>query len=632
MKSRRLISVIIIAVLLPFTILLDAAAEGQERQRRQVTHLHYQLIDMGTLGGPNSGVPEVFIEVGGTPAAAQSISDQEVVIGTADTSIPDPLCFFDDCLYPNAFRWRNGALTSLGALPGAQWSSVSWISRNELVAGISENGETDPLIGLPEGHAVLWRNSGITDLGTLQGGYESFAWAVNNRGQVVGDATNGTADPYSYYYFQILGISTGTQTRAFVWDEHDGMQDLGTLGGPDAWAGLVNEQGQVAGISLTSFTPNSNNGPSCAPNVPSQDPFLWEKDAGMIDIGTFGGTCGAPQAINGRGQVVGGSYLAGNLAFHPFLWDKLGKPSLTDLGTFGGDNGLATWINDSGQIIGSADFPGDQIHHAVLWGGGTMTDLGTVGTDPCSRGLAINSGGQIVGGSSDCQTFLHAYIWENGGPMIDLNTLVPPGSDLTLTEAIYINDRGEIAGDGVLSNGDTHAFLLIPCDEQHPGLEGCDYRLVKGNTAATPVTPAPTQKSSARRQIAPAFGPTVKPMPSRIGHGLGPWYRGLPGQTPNSTLTRPLPTSSAQTEQPFGNLTNDEPPWFHPPHHGYCEVILGANGQWELDGQCFAQGFPTCAVGSSQNCPWGEKVPGFTFQPCGGFFQDRVNLQHACSF
>jgi probable HAF family extracellular repeat protein len=152
-----------------------------------------------------------------------------------------------------------------------------------------------------------------------------------------------------------LRITNGTQTRAFLWDKHNGMQDLGTLGGPDAWAAFVNERGQVSGISFTSFTPNANNGPSCAPNVPGQDPFFWEKGTGMIDIGSFGGTCGAPQAMNNRGQVVGGSYLAGNGAFHPFLWDRHNKPSLIDLGTFGGDNGLATWINESEQIVGSGD-------------------------------------------------------------------------------------------------------------------------------------------------------------------------------------------------------------------------------------------------------------------------------------
>jgi len=141
-------------------------------------HHHYKLIDLGTLGGPNGIVNEVFYEIDGGTAGARAISDQGIVVGQADTSTPDPLCFFEldsSCLYSNAFQWQNGTLTDLGALPGAQWSSPNWISGNGLIAGISETGQNDPLTTLPEGHGVVWRNGAITDVGTLQGGYESFS-------------------------------------------------------------------------------------------------------------------------------------------------------------------------------------------------------------------------------------------------------------------------------------------------------------------------------------------------------------------------------------------------------------------------------------------------------------------------
>ena len=74
------------------------------------------------------------------------------------------------------------------------------------------------------------------------------------------------------------------------------------------------------------------------------------------------------------------------------------------------------------------------------------------------------------------------------GPSIDLNTLIPPGSGLQLTQAVSINDRGEIAGQGATAAGDNHAFLLIPCDENHPGVEGCDYSMV--DTTLLPQIPA----------------------------------------------------------------------------------------------------------------------------------------------
>ena len=45
--------------------------------------------------------------------------------------------------------------------------------------------------------------------------------------------------------------------------------------------------------------------------------------------------------------------------------------------------------------------------------------------------------------------------------MIDHNSLAR-GSGITITDGESINDRGEIAGSGVLPNGDHHAIVLIP--------------------------------------------------------------------------------------------------------------------------------------------------------------------------
>jgi len=185
-----------------------------------------------------------------------------------------------------------------------------------------------------------------------------------------------------------------------------------------------------------------------------------------------------PSCLNNRGEVAGLSFLAGDSVCHPFLWRR---GELSDLGALGGETGIAESLNDAGDVVGEADLPGasgpcdgPQAHHAFRWKHGVMTDLGTQDGDPCSHALSINSGGQVVGGSSDCTTFLDAFLWEDGGPMVDLNSFVPTGSNLTLTEATLINDRGEIAAQGVFPNGDTHAILLIPCDKEHGDREGCE--------------------------------------------------------------------------------------------------------------------------------------------------------------
>ena len=74
--------------------------------------------------------------------------------------------------------------------------------------------------------------------------------------------------------------------------------------------------------------------------------------------------------------------------------------------------------------------------------------------------------------------------------MVDLNTLIPPGSSLTLTYAVAINDNGVVVGFGVPPGVPPeeyetkgHAYILIPCDEEHPGVEGCNYRMVDVNVA-----------------------------------------------------------------------------------------------------------------------------------------------------
>ena len=97
----------------------------------------------------------------------------------------------------------------------------------------------------------------------------------------------------------------------------------------------------------------------------------------MKDLGTLGGTRVGHMASTSRGQVVGQSNLAGDMANHPFLWDK--KNGMKDLGTFGGSNGHATWLNDAGEVVGVANLPGDTGHDAFLWKNGVMTDLGNLG-------------------------------------------------------------------------------------------------------------------------------------------------------------------------------------------------------------------------------------------------------------
>ena len=71
---------------------------------------------------------------------------------------------------------------------------------------------------------------------------------------------------------------------------------------------------------------------------------------------------------------------------------------------------------------------------------------------------------------------------EHGEPMVDINTLVLPGSDIEVVDAFQINDRGEIAGGGILPNGDFHAVLLVPASAAD---------IAAAAAAPNPLTPRP---------------------------------------------------------------------------------------------------------------------------------------------
>jgi probable HAF family extracellular repeat protein len=399
----------------------------------------YSLIQLPTLGGPQA-------DASGFPS--QILSANGLVTGNADTATPDAYGAAEpggsDGYVAHAFVWRDGTITDLGALAPAvnNSSASSGINARGELAGGSDTGTIDPLTGFIATHAVLWRHGALTDLGTL-GGAESFANDINNADQVVGISSNTVLDPYSM-------IGLGTQTRAFLW-QHGTMSDLGTLGGSDAFAFVINDAGQVAGASYTNSTPNAATG------MPTMDPFVWQ-DGRMTDLGSLGGTHGEVGWLNDRGQVVGFSDMPGDQTQHPFFWN--GK-KMIDLGTLGGDNGQASWVNDAGDVVGTADIAGSQAHHGFLYENGRISDLAPVGGAPCSNAYHINDLGEVVGNATNCHDYaLSAILWSRG-TTIDLNTLIAP-SLLRLVEADSINDAGVIEGLGRLPNGDRREFILIP--------------------------------------------------------------------------------------------------------------------------------------------------------------------------
>jgi probable HAF family extracellular repeat protein len=347
MKSKILLWMTEISLFGLLAIPAGLVARERANDEHRAKHHRYKLVDVRTFGGPES-----FINAS---VNGGSDSSRDATVGASATSVPAApqsntvgVCGGLDGSVPfvfHAFKLQSGRVTDLSALPPAatNCSNAQAINGRGEIVGNSENGVVDPVTGIMEVRAVLWKDDEIKELGTFEGNV-SQASQINRRGQVVGSALNTIPDPFSIYYFQFFGSSAGTQTRAFLW-ENGHMQDLGTLGGPDAAAIFVNERGQVAGASYTNSTPN-------ATTIPTEDPFLWDNGR-MIDLGSLGGTLGFPNALNSRGQVVGQSNLSGDQSFDPFLWDGA---RLIDLATATavGSPVTANAINNAGEVVGAA--------------------------------------------------------------------------------------------------------------------------------------------------------------------------------------------------------------------------------------------------------------------------------------
>ena len=287
-------------------------------------------------------------------------------------------------------------------------------------AGLNDSGQ---VVGYSNDRAFLHNGTSLIKLGTF-GGTISRAHAINNSGQVVGEAYMRNNYP----------------KHAFVYDGTS-MKDLGTLGGTYSVAYDINNHGQIVGES------NQSAG--------GQRAFLYEGTT-MKSIGTLGGNSSIAYAINDHGQIVGSSNS------HAFLYDGT---SMKDLGTLGGTASWAKDINNHGHIVGGS-YTSDKGRHAFLSDGITMTDLGTIDdTGGYYYANAINDNGQIVGFNWNIGSSYGArpFLYE-AGSMVDLNTLIDPDSSWKLNFAFDINASGQISGTGSF-DGVSHAFLLTPIPE-----------------------------------------------------------------------------------------------------------------------------------------------------------------------
>jgi probable HAF family extracellular repeat protein len=327
------------------------------------------------------------------------------------------------------FLFADYSITYLGSFNGpSAMSRPLGINESGHVVGWSVNASG-------QYRAFLWDNvSGIQDIGDLGGGI-SMATGINDAGQIVGSSRNNSG-----------------QFRPFIWDNVNGIQSFSGISSQSSIGVKINNSGQVAG----GFYDTSG----------KSQAFYWDSSNGTQLLGNLNqNPIYAPQsqseaaAINNNGQVVGWADDTSNND-RAFLWDSAnGMQNLGSLGTSGGNYSWSRGINDFGQVVGSSN------NHAFLWDTiDGMQDIGTLGGNSAIA-YDINNYGQIVGQSSNSLSQNRATLWDNEATY-DLNVFLPADSDFfLLTQAIGINDNGQIIGLGYLKSGYEGMFLMTPVPE-----------------------------------------------------------------------------------------------------------------------------------------------------------------------
>lgn len=351
-------------------------------------------------------------------------------------------------LLPSTLGASNYTLARLGPVPFGGGSIT--------VTGMNNAGEIVGFVRTPmPGQRLAFKYSGgaFSNLGVLDetlpaSSRSSWAQAINRLGRVVGHGNVSTG--------------TGALRRLFT---HDGN----TLNGEAPWGGYsvgygINDADVIAGSGI-----------SPVDLVQRAFAYVGRGSSGFVDLGTLvpmpagaavsSGLSNA-YAINQVGDIVGDSdalpFAGGSYARHAALF-RNGR--IIDLGTLGGGYSSAIRINHGGMAAGYSSLPNESTQHAFVWRAGVMTDLGTLGGAD-SAPIDLNNHGQVVGfaeTSNDIVNFI--YTAADGLRNLDqLLGLSQPGQNGVLLFIVgAINDRGQIAGEGIYYDGEQsfHEILLF---------------------------------------------------------------------------------------------------------------------------------------------------------------------------
>jgi len=300
-------------------------------------------------------------------------------------------------------------------------------------------------------HAAFWPSSqsGPIDLGTLPDFPNSTAVGMNPRREIVGIAYSDDfsvelplfwASPDSAPV-ELPGLPVGLSSE--VYDINPSGKIVGQFFSPDL------------SVERAVFWPNSNAAPVYLPQLSDDLPLS----------GAF--------SINASSNIFGDACGADFVECHATFWASSASTPVA-LASPGGEFIYTDFllpghaINGAGNMVGyarNADFSAER---AVFWASSSSPAviLSTVGEFTNAVAAGISDNGQIVGsGYNDDFSKQRPFLWPSATSQgIDLTTFFPPGSnwDLDSMFAVTINNRGEIVGSGLFTDGTVHNFVLIP--------------------------------------------------------------------------------------------------------------------------------------------------------------------------
>jgi probable HAF family extracellular repeat protein len=262
------------------------------------------------------GVMTALPLLGGNNGTVSIINNRGQIAGAAETGQTDPACPTQPAVngtgpqvldyLPVIWGPAPGTVRKLPLLSGDTVGMALWINdKGETVgySGTCATSEPPPFAAAT--HAVKWDADGTPhDLGSLGGtfnpaslGIGNVAFAINNRGQVVG----------------ISALPGSKYAHAFHWTRDQHMQDLGTLPGDLTSAALgMNNVGDVVGASIDTDVATGN------PRA-----VLW-RGGKITDLNTLVASNSSLYLltafmINDGGQIVGFGLDLNSFEIHAFL-------------------------------------------------------------------------------------------------------------------------------------------------------------------------------------------------------------------------------------------------------------------------------------------------------------------------